>query len=119
MDFHPDKCSILSITRSRKSTPDQYTLLEQTLQSVTSAKYLGVTLQHDVKWDQHFNNIIANASKSLAFLRRNLKICAINTKQLAYKSLVRLLLEYASTVWDPHIKTVSYTHLTLPTSSYV
>ena len=62
MDFHPDKCSVLSITRSRKSTPDRYTLLEQTLQSVTSAKYLGAALQYDAKWDQHFNNIIAKAS---------------------------------------------------------
>ena len=76
---------------------------EQTLQSVTSAKYLGITLQHDTKSDQHISNIIVKASKTLAFLRQNLKIGAIRTKQLTYKSLVRPLLEYASTVWDPHI----------------
>jgi hypothetical protein len=38
------------------------------LESVSSAKYLGITLQTDLKWTQHANNIVANANKSLGFL---------------------------------------------------
>ena len=35
-------------------------------------------------------------------LRRNLSGCTQDTRALAYKALVRPVLEYASTVWDPY-----------------
>jgi hypothetical protein len=71
---------------------------------VPSSKYLGVTLQCDGKFDAHVNNITTKANQTLGFLRRNLKIGSIHAKSLAYKALVRPLLEYASTVWDPGTK---------------
>ena len=37
-------------------------------------------------------------------VRRNLSCCSKEIKVLAYKSLVRPQLEYASSVWDPHTK---------------
>ena len=42
------------------------------------------------------------ASQSLGFIRRNLKHCNESFKETAYISLVRSVLEYSSTVWDPH-----------------
>jgi hypothetical protein len=42
---------------------------------------------------------------SLLFLRRNLKIPSIRIKEQAYQTLVRPLVEYASTVWNPYTKT--------------
>ena len=39
--------------------------------------------------------------RSLNFIKRNLHKCTSNTKSLAYTSLVRPTLEYASSVWDP------------------
>ena len=41
-------------------------------------------------------------TENLGFLRRNLFSCPQDLKEAAYKSLVRPLLEYGSTVWDPH-----------------
>lgn len=80
----------------------KYTLHDHTLETVSSAKYLGITLQSDLKWNQHINSITANASKSLGFLKRNLKTSNTNIKSQAYQALVRPKLEYASSVWDPH-----------------
>ena len=65
MHFHPSKYNILPITKARKSTKvpvkDQqykdYILHNQTLEAVTNTKYLGVTLQSDMKFDQHIDNI--------------------------------------------------------------
>ena len=37
-----------------------------------------------------------------AFLHRNIRTCPRNIKHLAYTTLVRPLLEYASIIWDPH-----------------
>ncbi|XP_070196664.1 uncharacterized protein [Littorina saxatilis] len=79
-----------------------------TLESVDAIKYLGVTIQKDAGWDKHINNVCAKANSALGMLRRNLKIGSPKTKELAYKSLVRPIVEYACTVWDPHkIKEVS------------
>jgi hypothetical protein len=40
-------------------------IISRESESVSSAKYLGITLQSDLKWTQHANNIVANANKSL------------------------------------------------------
>ena len=40
----------------------------------------------------------------LGFLRRNLKIGSWKVKERAYKAMIRPILEYASSVWDPHTK---------------
>jgi hypothetical protein len=72
---------------------------------VTSAKYLGLTITNKLQWDQHINNITAKVNKTLGFLRRNLKIPSIMIKEQAYQTLVRPLVEYASTVWNPYTKT--------------
>ena len=68
-----------------------------------SAKYLGVTLTRDLRWNRHVENIAYKANQSLGFLRRNLRINSCNRKSLAYKTLVRIL-EYSSAAWDPYTK---------------
>ena len=39
--------------------------------------------------------------RTLGFLRRNLSACPQDVKESAYKGLVRSVLEYGSSVWDP------------------
>jgi len=64
-------------------------------------KYLGVTLQSDLKWDQHIKEKISNANSTIGLLQRNIKVSSAHMKELAYKALVRPKLEYACTVWSP------------------
>ena len=80
MAFHPDKCSVLTITNKKNPVKHNYLLHNHTLESVSSAKYLVITLQSDLKWTQHTNNIVANANKSLGFFKRNLKTSNTNIK---------------------------------------
>ena len=44
----------------------------------------------------------SKANRTLGFLRRNKFSCPQDVKEVAYKSMVRPILEYGSTVWDPH-----------------
>ena len=104
MQFHPQKCNSLSITRSHTPFKHDYTLKGHTLESVHTAKYLGVTLSSNMSWEPHINNITTKANKILGFLKRNLQIKQEETKALAYKSMVRSNLEYCSTIWSPHTK---------------
>ena len=48
--------------------------------------------------------IAAKANKSLGTIQRNLWNCSKNVKEIAYTSLVRPKLEYASAAWDPFLK---------------
>ena len=102
MEFHPSKCSFLPVTRSRTPPTGSYALHGHTLDQVHSTKYLGVTLQSDMSWSEHISNVCAKANRTLGFLRRNLKASPTNLKSRAYKALVRPVLEYACTVWDPY-----------------
>jgi ribonuclease P/MRP protein subunit RPP40 len=102
MLFHPDKCNVMTISKKRTNIIHDYILHGQTLQRVTSAKYLGCTIRSDLDWSDHIQNITTKSNKTLGFLRRNLNISSTKIKQQAYKSLVRPMVEYASTVWDPY-----------------
>ncbi len=57
MEFHPGKCTVLRITRKTKPVLHNYVLHGRELDVVTEAKYLGVTLSHDLKWNSHIANI--------------------------------------------------------------
>ena len=55
----------------------------------------------DLKWNTHVSNICTKANRTLGFLRRYLVACPKDVKESAYKGLVRPVLEYGSSVWDP------------------
>jgi len=64
-------------------------------------KYLGVTLQSDLKWNCHVEEKVAKANQILAMIWRNVCVASATTRELAYNRLVRPQLEYASVVWLP------------------
>ena len=69
--------------------PTQYILYNCILESVSSAKYLGIDNSSDLLWDTHINRISKKANNKLGFLRRNIKIHSESLKSSAYKVLVR------------------------------
>ncbi|KAI8477892.1 hypothetical protein Bbelb_443780, partial [Branchiostoma belcheri] len=87
MEFHPKKCQSLHITRRR--APLNYHLHGHTLCSVKES-------------NAHIGNIVNKASKTLGFLRRNLRASSKRVREIAYFTLVRPIVEYACPVWDPH-----------------
>ena len=102
MEFHPEKCNVLSVTRSRSQSIFNYTLHGTNLKSTESTKYLGVTLTKDLTWGKHVDIIRAKANQQLAFVRRNIRTRSSSTKEKLFHTLVRQHLEYAATVWEPH-----------------
>ena len=55
-----------------------------------------------MQWSSHINKICDKANSSLGFIRRNLKHCHVKFRETAYISLVRSVLEYSCSVWDPY-----------------
>ncbi|XP_041485891.1 uncharacterized protein LOC121432100 [Lytechinus variegatus] len=101
MELNTNKCEVITVTRKRNRIVHQYKLKDAILTPVEATKYLGVTITSDLKWNSHISNVCQKANNTLAFLRRNLRVNSPKLKATAYQSLVRPLVEYASTVWDP------------------
>ena len=70
------------------------------LDNTESIKYLGVTITSDLR-NKHVSNVCTKANRTLGFLRRNLYSWPQEVKEAAYKGLVRPVLDYGSSVWDP------------------
>ena len=81
-----------------------YTLCGQVLESVTNNPYLGVIFGDDLSFSTHVRQVCAKASRTLGFLRRNLRNCPQKLRELAYTSMCRSVLEYASSIWDPYLQ---------------
>ena len=105
MEFNPDKCEIIRITnRRKKQVVSCYSIHGKALKEVTGAKYLGVTIDRKLTWNDHIDNIIKKANNTRAFLQRNISSCPQAIKSWCYQTFVRPIVEYASTVWDPSTK---------------
>jgi len=102
MEFNPSKCQVIHATKRKHPIPTQYFLHGIKIESVTSAKYLGVDIASNLSWDDHINRSTKKANQTLGFLRRNIKVKSQPVKSLAYQTLVRPQLEYGSEVWSPH-----------------
>ena len=95
---------VIRTAKLRVPFQSQYTLHGQTLESVDSAKYLVVTISQDLNWNKHINNITGKANRTLGFIKSIVKTNNESVKELAYKTLVRPQVEYASTICSPHTK---------------
>ena len=78
-----------------------YQLHGITLQTTKNAKYLGLNISDDLTWSRHINQTAAKGNNTLKFIKRNIQTHNSKIKETAYKTYVRPLLEYSSSVWDP------------------
>ena len=101
MKFNPDKCFVLKITHSNQPRTHTYSLNHSIPQETDSHTYLGVEIASNLKWNKHVNNISAKGNRSLGFIKRNLKGCTEDIKNLVYRSLVRPQLEYCAAGMGP------------------
>ena len=116
MEFHPDKCKFLRITNKRKVIKYRYLLHNVILKEVSNGKYLDVTMNTRLSWKKHVHGICGKANQTRQFLQRNLVARRPETKLQCYKTFIRAIVEYSSSVWDPVgnnqlTKQIIYNHL--------
>lgn len=101
MSLNPTKCKLISFTRRQFTFHFTYNIANVPVESVTTYKYLGVTLSNNMSWNTHIAKVTSSANRTLGFLKRHLRNAPSHAKLLAYKSLVMAKLEYASPIWNP------------------
>ena len=105
MQFNPSKCQVLQITKKAKPLNTKYILHNVELEGVPAANYLGVTFADNLTWSKHIDITTKKVNQTLGFLKRNIRVHNKDLKSVAYETLVRPQLEYASTVWYSHTTT--------------
>ena len=96
MCFHPDRCDILSVTKSKRKR--YHALHGQMLSQQYSLLGCHTDLRHDL------GDTSASPTKQAGpwVLGRTLKIGSFLVKGRAFKAVVTPVLEYASSIWHPN-----------------
>ena len=104
MKFNASKCHTLRVSSHLPNSQlvYAYSLHDQILESVPSAKYLGLTFTNNLSWGTHIQNVTSKANRTLGFLRRNLALAPKCTRDIAYKTMIRPQLEFAASIWSPY-----------------
>ena len=103
MDFAPTECKTMRIpTKTRNNIPYLYHPKGVALDSVKEVRHLGITINHNLRWNRHIADTTRRANQILGLLRRNLYFCDQKTKEAVYVDLVRPILEYACAIGDPY-----------------
>ena len=69
MKLNTCKTKVLHMTRSRKQTPlPLYLLNGSLLSTATTYKYLGITINNTLTWNDHVDAVISKANRTLGFI---------------------------------------------------
>lgn len=95
------KCEVIRITRKRNHPAPVYFIGGNPIPETNEMIHLGITISKDLSWRKHVDKVSGKANRALGLIKRNLVGCGEEVKDVAYKTIVRPLLEFASAVWDP------------------
>ena len=102
MSFNLSKCELIRISNKRYPLRHCYYIREEPITPVHHGKYLGVVIDERLSFNEHVEMIANKANAVKAFLQRNISSCPQMVKETCYKSMIRPILEYSSTVWSPY-----------------
>lgn len=82
-----EKCKLMSFTRKRTTLNRTYLLGEVNISRTSSGKYLGIHLTSYISWTTHVNIVTGNATRTLGYLKRNLKNVPLYFRKLPDETL--------------------------------
>ncbi len=99
------KCQTLHISRKRPDNDltSSFHIDSAKLPNVDNVLDLGVTIDRDLKFSIHVNNIAHKATVKCRLISKSFVSRHMPTLVKAYKVYVRPILEYCSPVWSPHL----------------
>jgi hypothetical protein len=111
LSFNATKCKVMHFGTNNNRSRYMYTMLDHSddymyvqVSPVIEEKDLGVTFEPNLKFDKHISNCVNKAQRILAMIRRSFDHMDKDMFLVLYKSIVRPLLEYCTSVWSPYLK---------------
>lgn len=102
LQVHPQKCKHMRIGTMDKEESTSYTINNQELIQTNKEKDIGITVDHKLTFEDHLSEKVNKANSMFAMLRRTFEYMNKQTFIPLYKSLVRIHLDFASSVWSPY-----------------
>jgi len=126
MRLNPSKCELLCLSNRHAPAKPLYYINNHLLHwsnliklygAFISVRYLGVIVDPKLSWNLNVSYVSKKVTKVLNLLCRHMYTCHATSKQKAFRALVIPVLDYASSVWNPH--TVQLTANTARTHSFI
>ncbi len=104
MNINTAKTKEMLLGPINNDPPCLLTIGDNSIERVNSFKLLGVTVTDTLKWEENVSKICAKAGTRLHFLKL-LKRAGMPANELInyYKTVIRPVIEYGSTVWQANI----------------
>ena len=99
LNISHSKCNILHV--GTKSNHTVYHISTHPINPVDYVKDLGVTVEPDLKFNRHINDIVCRANQRSSLILRCFLSKSPSIMTRAFKTYVRPILEYASSSWSP------------------
>ena len=96
------KCNILTL--GRHTLTQSFSLSNSPIAHIHSCLDLGVTIDCDLKFSQHINDIVRRAKQRSALIHRSFLSRNIPNLLRAFQTYVRPLVEYGTQIWSPYFK---------------
>jgi hypothetical protein len=96
-----EKSHVLHIGKNNSQFP--YTLNGSQISAADTVSDLGVIIDPILKYDAHINNLVGKGFQRVGVLFRGFASRSVRVLKKAYITFVRPVLEYASSVWSPHL----------------
>lgn len=106
MQFHPKKCKFIRIGKDHAEYT--YKMVDGTeqidLENTAVEKDLVVHTDKNLSFDEHINVTVKKAKQLVGMIKRSLHYLSGDVVTLLFKSMVRPMLKYGHSVWNPHLK---------------
>ena len=100
VSFSALKTNSMVVNYRNITPPNNLRMYNQELQNIPHSKHLGVTLQQNLKWDKHFDEISIKANKRLDILNSLSLKLSRKSLEILYFSFVRSILEYSNELFS-------------------
>ena len=105
LKFNASKCHVLTIGAFENIVcAHRYTMGDLELEHVFEEKDLGVIIDSELKFDDHISSKVNKANSIIGLIRRSFSFLDPLLFKKLYVTFARPHLEYAQSVWSPHLK---------------
>ena len=104
MEFNAKKCHVLNLGKSMRRPQWNYRLGTEEVTRSAKEKDLGVTIQDSLSPEEHIDNIFRTTYNLLVNVKVAFHYMDREMMRKIITTLIRPKLEYAATVWSPHLK---------------
>ena len=104
LKFNTNKCHVLTLGKfDNIRYTHRYSLYDNELEHVFEEKDLEVLVDMELKFEEHISGKVKKANSIMGLIRRSFSYLDCDMFKRLYTTFVRPHLEYAQSVWSPHL----------------